>query len=147
MKAKLVSALGLALVAVLLVAAVASADQGGGTGTLTAKGNGLVVLRGNISVTLSGAGILVIRDRVGDAQIQVTGRGFKKELKNGIAAYIGFDGQAQISGSAVDIALRGRNIELEATGTGHFLLRGHGSYHTIKDDDAWTTEGKVAALP
>ncbi len=147
MKTKLVSALGLALLAILLVGAVASSDQGGGTGTLTAKGKGLVALRGNLSATLSGAGLLVIRDRGGDAKIEVTGRGFKKELKNGIVAYIGFDGKAEISGSKIDVALKGRNIELEATGTGRFLLRGYGSYHTEKDNGAWTKEGRVLILP
>jgi hypothetical protein len=47
-------------------------DSTVGTGTLTAKGNGMVGLRGNFSVTLSGSRLLVIHDAVGDATVEIT---------------------------------------------------------------------------
>ncbi len=147
MKARIVQALGLAAVLALLLTTVAAAENGAGSGTLRAKGNGFVALRGNLSVTLTGSGMLVIRDQAGDATIAVTGRGYKKEFPNGAIAYIGFDGKAEISGSAIVVSLRGSDIELEATGTGRFLLRGHGSYHTDKGGGAWKEEGTVVKLP
>ncbi len=154
MKARIVQALGLAVVLALLLTTVAAAENGAGSGTLRAKGNGFAALRGNLSVTLTGSGMLVIRDQAGDATIAVTGRGYKtkgppqgKEFPNGTIAYLGFDGKAQISGSAITVSLRGSDIELEATGTGRFLLRGHGSYHTDKGGGAWKQEGTVVTLP
>jgi hypothetical protein len=153
-KTRIVQALGLAVVLALFLTTVAAAEHGAGTGTLTAKGNGLAALRGDLSVTLTGSGLLVIRDQAGDATIAVTGRGYKtkgppqgKEFPNGTIAYFGFDGKAEISGSAITVSLRGSDIELEATGTGKFLLRGHGSYHTDKGGGAWTEDGAVVTLP
>lgn len=149
MKTKLVQALGLALVAVLLVTTVAAADQGSGsgTGTLTAKGNGFAAMRGKLSVTISGTGLLVIQDAAGDAKIKVSGKGFKRVFKNGVTVYGGFDGEAKISGSKISVALGGSDIELEASGTGKFFLRGNGSYHTDHDNGAWSKDGKVVTLP
>lgn len=147
MKTRIVQALGLAVVLAVLLTTVAAAEQGAGTGTLRAKGSGLAALRGNTSVTLTGSGMLLIHDLAGDASIEVTGRGYKKVLPNGTIAYFGFDGKAQISGTDIKVSLRGKNIELEATGTGKFLLRGHGSYHTDKGGGAWTEDGAVVTLP
>ncbi len=145
MKSRIVKALGVAVVLVVLLTGVAAADQGGGTGTLVARGDGLAVLRGDIRVNLSGAGLLVVRDHAGDAKIHVTGNGYRKELANGTIAYIGFDGKAEISGSSITVALRGRNIKLEANGTGKFLLRGHGTYHTNRIEGEWSDrDGEIA---
>lgn len=147
MKTKLLSAFSLALVVALLMTAAAVAAQGEGTGTLTAQGDGLAGLKGNGSITISGSGTLYIRDAAGDASINVTGKGTKRELHNGWMLYAGFDGQAQISGSQITVALSGVNIHLQATGTGKFLLRGRGTYETSKGSGVWTDEGKVLALP
>lgn len=147
MKTKIVSALTLVLVAVLLTTAAVAAEQGGGSGTLTAQGDGIAGLRGNGKVTISGSGILYIRDQVGDASIVVTGKGTKRELHNGWMLYAGFDGEAQVSGSQITVALSGVNINLKATGSGKFLLRGEGTYETSKGSGAWTDKGKVIALP
>lgn len=147
MKSRIAQALGLAFVLALLLTSVAAAEQGGGTGTLTAKGDGLAALRGSMTVTLRGSGMLLIRDQGGDATIQVNGRGYKKELPGGTIVYIGFNGKAEITGSAVTVALRGRGIKLEATGTGRYLLRGHGTYHTEKGDGEWSEAGATGTLP
>ncbi len=147
MKHKSVIALTVALSAVLLMTAAAGAEQGGGTGTLTAQGDGLAAMRGNGSIAISGSGVLTIRDLAGDAQIEVTGEGHKREPNERTVVYAGFDGKAQISGSNIVVTLKGKNIKLEATGTGKFLLRGHGKYHTDKEDGEWTERGKVITLP
>jgi len=144
---RLFSALGLALVAILLMTGAAAAAQGGGTGTLTAQGDGIAGLRGNGSITISGSGTLYVRDAAGDATINVTGKGVKRELRNGWILYAGFDGQAQISGTQITVALSGINIHLQASGTGKFLLRGEGTYETSHGKGVWTDAGKVIAVP
>lgn len=147
MRGKWLLALSIALVAILSMSAVAGAEQGGGTGTLTAAGDGLAVMRGNGSVILSGAGVLTIRDLAGDASIDVTGRGVKREPNERTVIYGGFDGEARISGSNIVVILRGKNIKLKATGTGKFILRGHGKYHTAGEDGEWTERGTMITLP
>ncbi len=146
MKSRLFSALSLALLAILALTTVAGAEQGGGTGTLTAQGNGLAALDGHGSITISGAGILYVRDEAGDADVHVTGTGRMFE-HNGWTVYAGFHGEARITGSGVTVALRGVNINLRATGTGKFLLRGNGTYQTEKESGEWTEEGTVVTLP
>ena len=84
--------LGLVLMTVVLVASlgfasVASASpvgadgkaEAGGRGTLTAQGDGIAIIGGNGSVNIAGNGILWVRDLAGDADINVTGHGKKKE--------------------------------------------------------------------
>lgn len=132
----------------LLVPAVALAQSGGGTGGLEAEGAGLAAVRGDIDVTVSGAGVLFVRDHAGDAVIEVTGTGVRRDLSNGWIHYSGFNGEAHVTGSQVLVALSGANIHLYATGTGGYLLRGVGSYtvwgeggEEIVREGAWTDDG------
>jgi len=130
----------------------ACAQSGGGTGTLTASGDGLAGLRGNGTVTISGNGILWIRDHNGDATIQVSGSGFRRELPNGWIRYVGFNGSATVSGSLITVALSGYDISLQATGTGRFVLRGNGSYTVQKDgtvimSGVWPERAEVLRMP
>lgn len=122
-------ALILAIAAATLgVTQTALAASGGGTGTLTASGDGLAGIRGSATVTITGNGILWIRDLGGDASIQVSGYGTKTELPNGWIRYFGFQGNAIVTGSSITVALSGYDIHLQATGTGKYVLRGNGSY-------------------
>lgn len=130
----------------------AHAQSGGGNGTLTASGNGLASIRGNGTVTISGNGILWIKDHAGDASIRVTGNGVKREMPNGWTCYVGFQGEATVSGSMITVALSGHNIYLQASGTGKFVLRGNGSYTVTKDgatiaSGAWTESAEVMTIP
>jgi hypothetical protein len=109
-------------------------------GTLTASGDGLAGIRGNGTVILSGSGILWVRDQAGDASIEISGNGVKRELEDGWVRYAGFQGQAVVSGSAITVALSGYDIELKASGTGSYVLRGNGTYTIVKD--GWEVEGE-----
>ncbi|MEW6093783.1 MAG: hypothetical protein AB1531_07450 [Chloroflexota bacterium] len=138
--------------AAAFVPQTASAESGGGTGTLTASGDGLAGIRGNGSVHITGNGILYIRDYAGDASIQVTGSGVKTELPNGWIRYMGFHGTADVSGSMISVALSGYDIDLQASGTGKFLLRGNGTYSVVRDgvvilSGTWTESAEVQQLP
>lgn len=125
----------------------ALADSGGGTGVLTASGNGLAWIRGNGTITISGNGILEIRDHAGDAEIRVSGAGKKTELAGGVIRYIGFNGSATVSGSDVSVSLSGYNIRLEARGTGKFILRGNGTYTVNGVHGTWSRTRQVHTLP
>lgn len=132
---------------VLIPAESVYAAGGGGTGTLTASGNGLAGIKGDGEVTISGNGVLWIFDHNGDANIQVTGHGLRQDLPSGWIMYSGFDGEAQVSGSLITVALSGFDINLEASGTGRFLLRGTGTYQTGDKSGEWTMDGVVISVP
>src|SRR3972149_1636388 len=93
--------------AMILPLQTALAQSGGGTGTLTASGDGLAGLRGNGTIHISGNGVPWIRDHAGDASIQVTGNGERRELSSGWIRYAGFQGDATVTGSRVTVALSG----------------------------------------
>jgi hypothetical protein len=153
MKAKRFYSAGvLILVASVLCASfiplgTAFAQGGGGTGTLKAWGDGLAAIRGNGTVVISGNGILWIRDHVGDASIHVTGSGVRHELPNGWIRYTGFNGEAEVSGSMITVALSGYDIKLMATGTGKFVLRGNGRWETEHASGEWSSTGEVLSFP
>ncbi len=138
--------------AIAFVPQTASAESGGGTGTLIASGDGLAGIRGNGTIHITGNGILYIRDHAGDASIQVTGSGQRTELPNGWIRYLGFHGTADVSGSMITVALSGYDINLQASGTGKFLLRGNGTYSVERDgvvilSGTWTESAEVQQLP
>lgn len=140
-----------AIVALIGAGAVAPqtayAQSAGGTGTLTASGDGLAGIRGNGSIYITGNGVLWIRDHNGDAVINVSGYGERKVMPNGWIRYIGFHGEATVSGSWVTVALSGYNIYLQASGTGKFVLRGEGTYDTGKFSGVWSENVEVIPLP
>lgn len=146
-------ALAFALIgAGILTPQPALAESGGGIGTLAADGDGLAGIRGDGTVTISGNGVLWIKDHNSDASISVTGNGTKREMPNGWIRYTGFQGEANVSGSMITVALSGYDINLQATGTGKFVLRGNGSYTVEKDgvivlSGAWTEQVEVFRIP
>ena len=110
-----------------------SADLGG-TGKLTATGNGKATMSGDMEAKISArGGILTITDYDGNAEVDVTGYGAKEDMGNGAVRYSGFDGTAGISGSSVTVEILGDDIELTVDGTGSVILRGYGTYDVEKD--------------
>jgi len=99
----IVLALILAVVGTAFVPQVVHAESGVGEGVLTAEG---------------------------DAEIEVSGEGRKQELASGRTRYVGFEGEAMVSGSRVSLALSGYDITLQASGIGKFWLRGEGMFST-----------------
>jgi len=143
---------GVLLVAVLagvmfLAPAVAYAESGGGNGVLEAQGDGLAGVRGNGEISIKGNGVLWIKDHAGDAEISVSGKGVRHEMANGWVRYSGFSGEVHVCGSNVTAALSGYDIDLTANGTGRFILRGNGHYHTGTDAGDWSSEIQVMRFP
>jgi hypothetical protein len=118
------------------------AQSGGGSGALIAQGKGVAWVRGNGTFTVSGSGVLRFRDWGGDAQITIDGTQ-RNVFKGRWNRYSGFRGTATITGTNVMIELAGVNVNLSATGTGKYVLRGQGTYtKTISGTTStgeWTT--------
>lgn len=118
-----------------------------GAGVLDAQGDGLAALKGRMHLDVSAdAGVLLVMDIGGDAEVDVSGHGDTAEWR-GFTAHFGFEGEAEISGSHVAVIVLGRNIELHAEGKGWAYLKGHGVF-TVNDRGPfrWTDEGAFAAV-
>jgi tetratricopeptide (TPR) repeat protein len=112
-----------------------------GTGILIAEGDGIATLSGNGTIDVSGNGTLVVTDDGGDAQIDVSGFGFKNHTGN--TYYYEGTGSALISGSNITVVVNGTDIDLWAKGTGWALLNGTGTYRKFRNrtvvDAVWST--------
>ena len=99
-----------------------------GTGTLEASGSGTAWMHGSLDLALvCDYGTLMVHDRAGDMDINVTGNGVKDQTGRW-TIYHGFDGTADITGSDVSVVLVGSGVELTVTGTGRVILVGDGTY-------------------
>lgn len=112
----------------------------GGVGTLTAEGDGIALLAGRGIVRLKGNGMLWIKDAAGDATIEVSGQGKKKEFPDGWIQYSGVRGTANVKGSKLRLIIAGVDIDLYAKGRGRVLLWGHGTYGINGISGRWQTE-------
>ncbi|RZB29090.1 MAG: hypothetical protein AEth_01694 [Candidatus Argoarchaeum ethanivorans] len=114
-----------------------------GTGSLYAEGNGRAAIFGNVTINLSAENATMIVSR--NAEVTVNGNGTRVELENGNIKYQGY-GIADVSGEQIRFTIAGRNIVLEAAGTGRVILCGNGTYHIDNTDSGshgaihqWTT--------
>ncbi len=112
-----------------------------GTGYLLARGNGRAALQGSLRANIHGDGTLSVKDNAGDAEIDVDGKGRKKVLEDGTIVYTGLNGHIKVSGTDVTVKMDGRNIKIEAHGTGKAVLQGRGEYRTKKSSGRWTLSG------
>jgi hypothetical protein len=95
---------------------------------------------GDVEVTVTGNGMLFIRDRGGDGEWTVSGTGRRRHLPGAWTMYLGFSGTVEAEGSRITILMSGYDIELWAEGTGVVLLFGEGGYETRHGDDDWSAE-------
>jgi hypothetical protein len=123
----------------ILTSAVYAADLRG-TGELHAWGDGMAGVRGDVEVTVTGNGMLLIRDRGGGGEWTVSGTGRRRHLPGGWTIYLGFSGNVEAQGSRITVLISGYDIELWAEGTGVVLLFGEGGYETRHGEDPWSTE-------
>lgn len=138
---KVLTLMVVAVVAMLAVVPVVSAEEVHGKGSLTAEGDGIAILRGRGTVDLNGNGTLWIKDRAGDAVIEVTGSGERKEFSDGWIQYAGFHGTAHVEGSRIAVVLAGVDIVLTAEGRGIVRLWGHGTYEGSHGTGEWKATG------
>lgn len=114
-----------------------------GVGVLVAEGSGLAVLDGRMNFHGSArSGVLFVKDKAGDARIQVEGYGRKIELPGGGLIYLGFHGRAHILGSDVTVAVFGQGIKIHVVGKGTAFLKGRGWYRVNGlPPQPWSAEG------
>ncbi|WP_210409241.1 hypothetical protein [Methanococcoides sp. NM1] len=113
-----------------------------GEGALNAKGDGTIVLSGQLNVTISATdAMLVIKDLAGDAEIDVNGAEsdlVNEETKDGCCAYVydNFTGDALINGTRLTVMVSGEDLTVFAEGTGSASLSGEGTYQVGEGDEA-----------
>jgi len=110
-----------------------------GIGKLEAHGDGIAVLYGKGTVELSGNGTLWIKDNAGNAKIDVTGYGVKKDFSDGWIQYSGMHGTANVKGTSIRVVISGVDINLSAKGHGGAILWGHGTYDINGRSGQWGT--------
>ncbi|KAA3655421.1 MAG: hypothetical protein DWQ04_33585 [Chloroflexi bacterium] len=140
------------LISSLFAVSLVSADTVSGTGRLHARGNGSIVLRGDVdTLRIHGRGTLFFKDAGETDEPAVTGTGVRIDLPNGWVQYVGFNGTFNLT-DADDIVVKldGRNINLYAAGSGDVWLRGQGHYQYDNGENnitgVWTTEGQAIEI-
>ena len=96
-------------------------------GVLHATGDGFGNLGIQGSATVSGKGVVWIKDVKGDAVINVTGYDAKRTFDDGWTEYVGFNGTASVAGSGFHLALGLYDATLDTSGHGRVQLRGEGA--------------------
>jgi hypothetical protein len=138
---KKITTIAVAVVALCAIAfepTIANAQSGSGAGKLIARGRGFARFSGDGAITISGAGLLVIRPSDGNDEWNVSGKGIKRETKSGDVVYRGFDGTATITGTNVIVSITGANIRFDVEGEGRYFLRGRGVYSaTNSTNHSW----------
>ncbi|WP_367343717.1 hypothetical protein [Methanomethylovorans sp.] len=123
-----------------------------GDSTLVARGNGTVVLSGDMvaEMTIDNAQ-LVIKDHAGDAKIKIIGNGSEifLELDNAHApeqkralVYFDLTAKVNISGSRITVMVEGKELDLKVEGTGNAVLSGKGTYMAGTDEESkhWVSQ-------
>lgn len=127
------------------IPAIASAQTGAGSGTLSAQGSGVAVVSGSGAVNVTGSGVLYIKDSDGHTQIRVDATTGRHRHIGSWHVYYGFEGSVAVHGSDFTVKFVGDRIDLQARGTGRFLLRGEGHYSTNSVEGTW--DGRWHELP
>ena len=142
--------IGVVAAAALVSPAFADAAHGGGTGAITAHGNGAAQVSGDVdAMGISGRGVLVVTDNAGDATVSIVGKGIVG-VNGHTRTFVGFDGRAKITGSNVTVRLVGSNISFAARGDGTYWLKGAGTYDTKPNaaggEGTWSSTGATGDL-
>jgi len=113
-KRRSIVVVGMAIALVLLMTSTASAEEISGTGTLSARGAGLAILRGAGEVQVDGHGIGIVW--VKDAQtLEASGKGYRWEVpETGATVFLGWTGSIYASGHEMTVWMVGGLIEFTA---------------------------------
>jgi hypothetical protein len=146
-KKRIIVLVGLTLALTLLMAPTASAEEISGTGTISARGAGLAILRGSGEVEIEGHGAAIVW--VKDAEtLEASGQGHRWEIpETGATVFVGWTGTVYASGYEMTVWIAGGVIEFTASGTGKVYLRGRGTYVLNGHEGAWSPMGEVLQLP
>ncbi len=140
-RARLAALAGALAVALVSVPAVpAPGVQVTGRGQLSGSGSGTARLEGSGTFYVRGSGTLTVRDPGGDADVEIRGFAYSKQLSCGFKIYRG-SGWVRVSASRVMIKLDGDIDEISACGGGTCYLRGDGRYRVRSRTRLWRQGG------
>ncbi len=147
MRRALVAAVALLLLIVPALASAAApnaqwADQRAPSARVQASGSGLMTVAGRLSVNgqIPERGVVVIRDRRGDARAFLAGEPL--ELKRGERTRVRrASGVLYVTGSRVTVTVIGRGLSFSIAGHGRALFAGSGVYRLDSEPEAeWSGE-------
>lgn len=104
-----------------------------GKGQLTATGNGLVTLRGSGAMKVEGEGTLWYK---GDGELVTTGDVVRETIGEW-TLILSFKGAAEAKGEDLRLSLSGKNLIINARGTGKALLWGKGTFSAHGRTGLW----------
>jgi hypothetical protein len=135
------------VVLALVLTSTVSAEEISGTGTLSAWGAGLAIVRGTGEVQIEGHGVGMVWVKGAEA-LEASGDGYRWEVpEKGATVFLGWSGSIYASGHEMTVWMVGGLIEFTASGTGKVYLRGRGTYVLNGHEGAWSPLGEVLQLP
>lgn len=130
----------LAVTLIFVPAMSAPGVQVTGRGQLSGSGSGTARLEGSGTFYVRGCGTLTVLDPVGDADVEIRGFAYSKQLSCGFRIYRG-SGWVRVSASHVMVKLDGDIDEISACGGGTCYLRGDGRYRVRSRTRLWKQGG------
>jgi hypothetical protein len=147
MKKRSVIVMAALLVLTLLLTSTVSAEEISGTGTISAKGAGLAILRGTGDVNIQGHGVGIVWVKSAET-LEASGEGYRWQIpETGATVFLGWSGSIYASGHEMTVWMAGGLIEFTASGTGKVYLRGLGTYVLNGHEGAWNPMGELLQLP
>jgi hypothetical protein len=147
MKKRSVIVMAALLVLTLLLTSTVSAEEISGTGTISAKGAGLAILRGTGDVNIQGHGVGIVWVKSAET-LEASGEGYRWQIpETGATVFLGWSGSIYASGHEMTVWMAGGLIEFTASGTGKVYLRGRGTYVLNGHEGAWNPMGELLQLP
>jgi hypothetical protein len=140
-----VKILTVVLVLGLLTAAVVSAEQVQGSGTIKAIGAGMARVEGNGRVEIRALGVGTVWMRNADT-LKAAGRGIRWDLPGGSVCFIGWSGHIEAAGEEMVVNMMGTLIEFKASGSGTVHLKGRGHYWINGREGLWSPHGATVQL-
>jgi hypothetical protein len=147
MKRRSIVAVWIVIALALLMTSAAGAEEFSGTGTISARGAGLAILRGSGEVQIDGHGVGIVWVKNAET-LEASGEGHRWEIpETGATVFLGWTGSIYASGHEITVWMAGGLIEFTASGTGKVYLRGRGSYELNGHKGEWDPMGEVLQLP
>jgi hypothetical protein len=127
------------LIAAGLLSAQAGTAKLAGKGELFADGNGAAMLRGSGTMKIEGQGTLWYK---GDGEL-ITSGDVARETVGEWTLILNFNGSAEAKGTDLRLSLSGKNIKVNAVGTGKAMFWGKGTFSAHRRSGTWDVKWTV----
>ncbi|MEZ5335077.1 MAG: hypothetical protein R2741_07500 [Methanolobus sp.] len=118
-----------------------------GEGTFTAEGDGIAVVSGEITMSITANNAtLIVKDMEGDAKVNTDDATYSysnidsgnSDIDNRAYVYQNLTGEVTVEGTRLTVTLRGTDVSLDVEGTGNAVLTGEGTYEIAGTEYTWT---------